>query len=124
MTKRRTFSIVFYLRKDKVSKNMLVPIYLRITVNGERAEIATGLRCRVSKWKNGRMAGSSPAADELRTTLNSLRAKVVAIYWELKAQKKEITAACIKAELSGIDVQPRRTFPGTSSNRDLNFGED
>lgn len=124
MTYRRTFSTVFYPRKDKVDRNKFVPIYLRITVNGRRAEIATGRGCRVTKWKNGRVAGASPAADELRTALNSLRAKVVAIFWEMKAQNREITAAGIKAALSGIEAVPERVLPATSPSRELDFGED
>jgi hypothetical protein len=124
MKNRRTFSTVFYPRKDKADRNKLVPIYLRITVNGERAEIATGRRCRASKWKNGRVAGSSTGAEELRLILNSLRAKVVAIYWELKAQKREVTAAGIKAVLSGKEWGPQPETAGRARCQELNFGED
>jgi len=43
-------SILFFLKKGQVDKKGLIPIYLRITVNGERAEISTNRKIEVSKW--------------------------------------------------------------------------
>ena len=31
---KSTFSVLFYLKKDKMKKNGLVPIHARITING------------------------------------------------------------------------------------------
>ena len=36
-----TFRILFYLKRTKLLKNGEAPIFMRITVNGERAEIST-----------------------------------------------------------------------------------
>lgn len=33
---KSTFSVLFYLKKDKMKKNGLVPIHARITINGNR----------------------------------------------------------------------------------------
>ena len=38
---KATFSILFYLKKRSDYSNGPLPIYLRITVDGKRAEIAT-----------------------------------------------------------------------------------
>lgn len=35
-------SVLFYAKKSKTKSNLRVPIYLRITVNGKRAEFSTG----------------------------------------------------------------------------------
>ncbi len=37
---RKTFSILYMIRRHKLLKNQEAPIYLRITVEGERSEIS------------------------------------------------------------------------------------
>jgi len=38
MMNRTTFSILFFIKKSKLNKKGEAPIFMRITVNGERAE--------------------------------------------------------------------------------------
>ncbi|MFA5816843.1 MAG: hypothetical protein WC865_14620, partial [Bacteroidales bacterium] len=38
--KRATFKVMFYLKRQKENANGEVPIYMRVTVNGIRAEVA------------------------------------------------------------------------------------
>ena len=45
-------SVLFYAKKSKTKSNLRVPIYLRITVNGKRAEFATGKDVEISKWSS------------------------------------------------------------------------
>jgi len=47
---KTNFSLLFYLKKPKNHQNGLVPIYLRITVNGKRAETSTGRECVPVLW--------------------------------------------------------------------------
>lgn len=42
---KTNFSLFFYLKKPKNYENGRVPFYLRITVNGQRAEITSGREC-------------------------------------------------------------------------------
>jgi hypothetical protein len=42
---KTTFSLLFYLKKPKNYEKGIVPIYLRITVNGKRAETTSGREC-------------------------------------------------------------------------------
>jgi len=37
MKERNTFSLLFYIRKDRQDNSGKVPTYLRVTVNGEKA---------------------------------------------------------------------------------------
>ena len=52
--------MLFYPKKQKNYDKGLVPIYLRITVNGKRSEVSTGRECDSQKWnsKSGRMMGT------------------------------------------------------------------
>ena len=57
---KTNFSLLFYLKKQKNYESGEVPVYLRITINSKRAEIATGRQCDPKRWnaKSGRMSGS------------------------------------------------------------------
>ena len=43
-------SILFYIRKKGTSNPSKGTIYLRITVNGKRAEVSTMRKVSLSKW--------------------------------------------------------------------------
>ena len=42
---KTTFSLLFYLKRPKNYENGSMPVYLRITVNGKRAETTSGREC-------------------------------------------------------------------------------
>ena len=74
---KTNFSLLFYLKKQKNYESGEVPVYLRITINSKRAEIATGRQCDPKRWnaKSGRMLGSSVENSEpLITPIRKLRA--------------------------------------------------
>jgi hypothetical protein len=52
--KRLTYSVLFYAKKSKVLKNGNLPIYGRITVNGQRAEISTKFDVDETEWDASR----------------------------------------------------------------------
>jgi hypothetical protein len=46
---KNKIAILFYAKSAKASKNGLLPIYLRITVDGVRIEISTSIFVKKSK---------------------------------------------------------------------------
>ena len=54
---KSTFSVLFYLKKDKMKKNGLVPIHARITINGKQTQFNTKLEVLETNWKSGRAIG-------------------------------------------------------------------
>lgn len=56
---KSTFSVLFYLKKDKMKKNGLVPIHARITINGKQTQFNTKLEVLETNWKSGRAIGKS-----------------------------------------------------------------
>ena len=46
----KTFGLLFYLKKSKVDAQGKIPIYLRITIDGKRAEISTKRTIEIEKW--------------------------------------------------------------------------
>ncbi|GLU57164.1 Arm DNA-binding domain-containing protein [Dyadobacter frigoris] len=50
-------SLLFYVRKQKNYDGGEAPIYLRLTVNGKRIEIATGRQCDPKRWNTVKPVG-------------------------------------------------------------------
>ena len=96
-----TFSLLFYMKKQK---NYLIgeaPIYLRITVNGKRTEIATGRVCYPEKWnaKIGRAKGSKEEVKHFNTFLTQLQLQVQEAYQWLSQEGELITAEIGRAHV-------------------------
>ncbi|HEY9562003.1 MAG TPA: Arm DNA-binding domain-containing protein [Anseongella sp.] len=66
---KNSFSLLFYLKKRSTQENCALPIYLRITVDGQRAEAATGRKCDPPRWNTG--AGRGIGMKEDTRTLNA-----------------------------------------------------
>jgi hypothetical protein len=73
-----TFSVLFYLKKAKSSLNGPIPIYMRITVEGQRAEVSISRECHPSEWNTGasRVKGTKEKARELNAYIDDWLASV------------------------------------------------
>lgn len=71
---KTNFSLLFYLQNPKNYHSGLVPIYLRITVNGKRAEATSGRECEPSTWNNiaGRLKGTKDEIKSFNSYLDNL----------------------------------------------------
>jgi hypothetical protein len=94
MSERRILSILFYLRRDKLNRRKEVPIYMRITVNGRRAEMATNRYIDPERWNNKGVyvKGTKIEFKELNEYLDILRSKVYNAQREILEQNKLVTA--------------------------------
>ena len=101
-------SILFYLKKPKDYTSGVVPIYLRLTVNGKRAEISTSKDCLPDKWNrdSGHMTGTKEESKVLNTYLDTLQAKLFEVHQKLLAKGDIITAIGIKNKFTGTDERP------------------
>src|SRR5450432_879802 len=98
-------SILFYRKMAKKTKGNLVPIYMRITVNGERIEQATGRSVHLFQELSaaGRMKGTHARAKVLNNFLDTLRNKVYVMEREMVQDGLEITFQSFKEKWSGAD---------------------
>jgi len=69
-------SITFLVEKPEMSKDGRVPIYARITYNGQRAEISLGARIFPEQWDKlaCRVKGNSPDALLLNSQITQTKA--------------------------------------------------
>ncbi len=79
------------------------PVYLRITVAGQRAEMATGRGCEPDRWNApaGRAAGTKASSKTLNAYLDSLQVKVYEAQRQLVEASGLVTATAIKNRVIG-----------------------
>jgi hypothetical protein len=100
---KTNFSLLFYLKKQKNYVSGNVPIYTRITVEGNRAEIATNRDRDPKRWnaKGGRAIGSKEEIKMLNTHLNQLQNAIYYAYQHVLDMELPITADAIKSSYLG-----------------------
>lgn len=106
----KTFGLGFYLKKRSNYEKGALPIYMRITVDGERAEVSTKRYCEdPTKWNSssGRITGTKESVKTINAHLDILQNKVYAIHSQLLQQNESITSEIIKNKLLGISERPR-----------------
>jgi len=102
MAVNRTFSVLSIVRKSR-SKRQLVPIYLRITVDGRRSEISTKEYVDMSKWNStkGRVKGNSENTRQINTRLETWETKVREHYTQFIRDGITISAQLLKNAVLG-----------------------
>ena len=95
---KHELSVLFTLRRSKIDKKGLAPIYLRITVDGERAEITVNRKVNPNKWDSRlqRVVGRSELAKTLNEYLDSVENQVKKNFNILLDKQKEITASILR----------------------------
>ena len=76
-----TFNLLFYLRPDRKKEESIYPIYMRITVDGKRAEVSTKRQINRDNWdsKASKAKGYKSEVKQLNQYLESLRTSVRAL---------------------------------------------
>ena len=82
---KSTFSVIFYLKKNKVKKDGTSPIMGRITVDGTQAQFSCKVSIEAKLWgtKGGRAIGKSITARDINRALDKLRATITKHYQEI-----------------------------------------
>lgn len=106
---RNYFSILFFIKKSKLLKNGEAPICLRITINGQRAEVQIKRSIEISQWNSNKECaiGKERKHQELNHYLETVRTKVLRIHRELEQDGKPITAEILKRHFYGENDTPK-----------------
>ncbi|WP_298344309.1 site-specific integrase [uncultured Algibacter sp.] len=100
-----TFSILFFLQKNKATLDGKAPIYARITVNGKRAQISIQRKVLVEKWDSttGKLKGTSAESRTINSYIDSIRHKLQKLQERFIDEGKTVTALAIKNRYLGKD---------------------
>lgn len=105
-TKRSTFKLLFYLKKNEPKKNGTVAIMGRITIDGKPASFSTKLEIRADNWdlKHGRVSGKSTQAISTNKKLDDVRLRIDKHYEELLKYDGFATSQKLKLAFLGVGV--------------------
>ena len=104
---RNTFRVLFYIKRTAPRRNGDVPVMARITINGERAQLAVRAYVDPALWdvRMGLAAGRSAAASELNEKLLLVRRRIERCYETLLARQAAVTPALVREMYFGNDRQ-------------------
>ena len=93
-----TLSILFFIRKERKNKDDLAPVYLRITVDGKRAEVSIKRYVDPDKWNSsaGKVKGTKDEVKDLNQYFDLIRGKIYRYEKELRDNDKPVTAKALK----------------------------
>jgi hypothetical protein len=100
---RTTLTLLFFLRKPKNYQSGEMPIYLRITVDGQRAELAVGRKYPPERWDviSGRATGSKTDAKALNAYLDDIQFKIYELQRQMSEANELVTAETVKNRFIG-----------------------
>jgi len=103
-----SFSILFWLYRQRKTQSNEYPIFIRVTVNGKRSEISTQRSVKESDWDQLSQRVKPKAQDSQITNsyLDLARGRIQTIYNQMLASNESFTAASIKERFLGKVLKP------------------
>lgn len=112
MKRSNTFKVLFSVKRSRLNKNGESPVFMRITINGQRIETTLNLSVAPANWNN--VAEKSTGKDKISLAVNSrldsIRMRLMDIYREL--------------ELDGLEINPRiilNKYLGREENSEISL---
>ena len=104
-SKRSTFNVLFIIKRAKLLKNGDAPICMRITVNGQIAEVMIKRSVPAEHWNQAKERSRSGGSTgrELNNYLEAVRSKIWQIHREMEMDGHIITAKSLKDRFAGKD---------------------
>ena len=98
-------SILFFVKRTKTNVDGLLPIFIRVTVNGERIELSTKRFTTSERWsvEGNRMNGTSGESKATNSYLDTLKAKVYDYQQQLIREDKIVNAENMRNKILGIE---------------------
>lgn len=108
-----TFHHIFFPKKPKGYQNGPVPLYLRITINGKRAEISINREVDPARWISGagKLKGTGEEVKKFNAYLDALQSKLYDAHEALLREGKIITAESLKNRYTGVGERQRMLIP-------------
>ena len=109
---RTTFSLLFYIRRDKLNKRGEAPVFMRLTINGERADASIKRFIEPHAWNSdkGKANEKCRGGKDLNLYLNAISANILQIQRDLELDKKEVSVQIILNRYLGKEQSDRHTL--------------
>ena len=98
-------SVLFFVKRTKTNVDGLLPIFIRVTVNGERIEFSTKRFTTSEKWsvEGKRMKGTSAESKTTNSYLDTLKAKVYDYQQQLIREDEVVNAENMRNKIMGVE---------------------
>jgi hypothetical protein len=108
----QNFKVLFFLKKGRNRREKSLPIYVRVTINGERAEWTCQRNCDSVKWnqQTGRAAGTREETKSLNQYLDAIQANIFQIQKEYVLRNEPITSAQVRAKILHQSEEKKHTL--------------
>lgn len=108
--KRLTFNVIFFVKRTRASKDGKLPIYARITVNGERAEFATQDNIEEALWDNNkcRVKGFSKSSKDINSHLDSIKSRLIELKMDMDNHSEEVNSYKLRDKFMGIEIKSHK----------------
>ena len=109
---RTTFSLLFYIRRNKLNKNGEAPVFMRLTVNGQRADASVKRFIAPRLWNadKGKALEKSREGKDLNLYLDAISANVLRIQRDMELDRMEVSAQNILNHYLGKATPDRHTL--------------
>lgn len=110
--KRQTFNVLFFIRRTRALKSGENPIMLRISIEGQLAEIQLKRAVKPNLWNQNkeRCKGKDAASLEINRYLDSVKLRLLDIHRNLELEDKFINPMEIKRRFLGLDEEHKMFF--------------
>ena len=100
----QSLNLVFFIRQSRSNENSECIIYARLTSNGQRVEVSTGLKIEPLKWSKElhRVKGNTNSARVINNCLEEFRNKVYSIFSSLMNRNVAFTVFDVADVLKGV----------------------
>jgi len=98
-------SVLFFVKRTKTNVDGLLPIFIRVTVNGARIEFSTKRFTTSEKWsvEGNRMKGTSAETKATNSFLDTLKAKVYDYQQQLIREDEVVNAENMRNKILGVE---------------------
>ena len=102
-----TMSVLFFIRRNRGNDDVEAPIYMRVTIAGERFELGTKRLVLPANWSadSGRAKGNTSAAKSLNSLLDSLLSKAYSHQRQILNEGKEFSMTEFKNRWLGVSTE-------------------
>ena len=119
--KRQTFNVLFFIRKTRTVKSGETPIMLRITIQGQLAEMQLKRTVKPELWSQAkeRCTGKDAKSVEVNRYLESVKLRLYDIHRTLEDENKLINPMEIKRRFLGLFEKNVICFEGCQEHKDI-----
>lgn len=109
---KSTFRISFYVRRTRPNKHGEVPVCVRITVNGQRADTTIRKSILPNQWDaiRGQASPRTTLGKAINLYIDTVRARIIRIHRDLEMDEQPFTAQQVLDLYLGRKTSNRRTL--------------